>query len=195
MGPPDAILGVTEAFKRDTNPKKINLGVGAYRDDNGKPHILPSVLKAEKRIYDRVMDKEYAGIGGIPEFCKYSIKLALGDNDPSIAEGRNVTVQGISGTGSLRIGGAFLASFFPGPKDIYLPTPSWGNHTPIFKHSGLNVKAYRYYQPSTCGFDFAGALDDINVSKNMNNRGSICPNCGAGSVHPSHRAGLNRPSD
>lgn len=162
MGPPDAILGVTEAFKRDTNPKKINLGVGAYRDDNGKPHILPSVLKAEKRIYERVMDKEYAGIGGIPEFCKYSIKLALGDNDQAVAEGRNVTVQGISGTGSLRIGGAFLAGFFPGPKDIYLPTPSWGNHTPIFRHSGLNVKAYRYYKPSTCGLDFAGALEDIN---------------------------------
>lgn len=47
MGPPDAILGVTEAFKRDTNPKKINLGVGAYRDDNGKPYILPTVLKVE----------------------------------------------------------------------------------------------------------------------------------------------------
>lgn len=45
MGPPDAILGVTEAFKRDQNPKKINLGVGAYRDDNGKPFVLPSVLK------------------------------------------------------------------------------------------------------------------------------------------------------
>lgn len=45
MGPPDAILGVTEAFKRDTNPQKINLGVGAYRDDNGKPYVLPSVLK------------------------------------------------------------------------------------------------------------------------------------------------------
>jgi len=43
MGPPDAILGVTEAYKRDTNPKKINLGVGAYRDDNGKPYVLPSV--------------------------------------------------------------------------------------------------------------------------------------------------------
>lgn len=45
MGPPDAILGVTEAFKRDTNPKKINLGVGAYRDDNGKPYVLSSVLQ------------------------------------------------------------------------------------------------------------------------------------------------------
>jgi len=162
MGPPDAILGVTEAFRRDTNPKKINLGVGAYRDDNGKPHVLPSVLKAEKRMTEKGLDKEYAGIAGVPEFIKYAIRLALGDDNKQVADGFNATVQGISGTGSLRIGGAFLNAFFPGPKDVYLPTPSWGNHTPIFKHSGLNVKAYRYYQPSTCGFDFQGALEDIN---------------------------------
>jgi aspartate aminotransferase len=162
MGPPDAILGVTEAFRRDTNPKKINLGVGAYRDDNGKPHVLPSVLKAEKRMTEKGLDKEYAGIAGVPEFTKYAIRLALGDDNKQVADGFNATVQGISGTGSLRIGGAFLNAFFPGPKDVYLPTPSWGNHTPIFKHSGLNVKAYRYYQPSTCGFDFQGALEDIN---------------------------------
>uniref|UniRef100_A0A336LIC0 Aspartate aminotransferase n=1 Tax=Culicoides sonorensis TaxID=179676 RepID=A0A336LIC0_CULSO len=162
MGPPDAILGVTEAYKRDTNPKKINLGVGAYRDDNGKPHVLPSVLKAEARITEKKMDKEYAGIAGVADFCKYSILLALGDDCQRLKAGANATVQGISGTGSLRIGGAFLANFFPGPKEIYLPAPSWGNHTPIFKHSGLNVKSYRYYQPNTCGFDFQGALDDIN---------------------------------
>lgn len=45
MGPPDPILGVTEAFKRDTNPKKMNLGVGAYRDDQGKPFVLSCVRK------------------------------------------------------------------------------------------------------------------------------------------------------
>ncbi|XP_055596696.1 aspartate aminotransferase, mitochondrial [Uranotaenia lowii] len=162
MGPPDAILGVTEAFKRDTNPKKINLGVGAYRDDNGKPFVLPSVIKAEKRMAEKKLDHEYSPIGGTAEFCKSSIQLALGDDSQHVANGLNATVQAISGTGALRVGGAFLASFFPGSKDIYLPTPSWGNHGPIFRHSGLNVKAYRYYDPSTCGFDFKGALEDLS---------------------------------
>ncbi|XP_058815761.1 aspartate aminotransferase, mitochondrial-like [Topomyia yanbarensis] len=162
MGPPDVILGVTEAYKRDTNPKKINLGVGAYRDDNGKPFVLPSVLKAEKRLAEKLLDKEYSPIGGTAEFCKHSILLALGEDSQHVANGQNATVQGISGTGALRIGGAFLSAFFPGPKDIYLPTPSWGNHGPIFRHSGLNVKSYRYYDPSTCGFDFKGALDDLS---------------------------------
>lgn len=163
MGPPDAILGVTEAFKRDDNPKKINLGVGAYRDDDGKPYVLPTVRQAEEIIKKKDLNKEYSPISGTAEFCNYSIKLALGDDCDVLKNGLNATVQGISGTGSLRIGGAFLNSFFIGNKTVYLPTPSWGNHTPIFKHSGLDVKSYTYYDPSTCGFNFKGALDEISV--------------------------------
>lgn len=170
MGPPDVILGVTEAFKRDTNPKKINLGAGAYRDDNGKPYVLPSVMKAEQRIMDKKMDKEYAAIGGVSEFCKHSAELALTKESPVLKSNANATVQTISGTGALRIGAAFIHHFFPGHKDVYLPTPSWGNHTPIFKHAGVNVKAYRYYDSKTCGFDFAGALDDINVRSIFNHQ-------------------------
>lgn len=72
--------------------------------------------------------------------------------------------QSISGTGALRIGGAFFNAWWEGNKEVYLPNPSWGNHTPIFKHSGLKVGTYSYYDPKTCGFNFQGALDDISVS-------------------------------
>ncbi|XP_011504531.1 PREDICTED: aspartate aminotransferase, mitochondrial [Ceratosolen solmsi marchali] len=162
MGPPDAILGVTESFKRDTNPKKINLGVGAYRDDNGKPFVLPSVLKAQENLYKKGLDKEYSSISGNPEFCKETINLALGHDNVVIKNHCCSTVQGISGTGSLWIGASYLSRFFPGNKEIYLPTPSWGNHSPLFKMSGLGVKSYRYYNPENCGLDFQGALEDIN---------------------------------
>jgi len=161
MGPPDAILGVTEAFKKDTNPNKMNLGVGAYRDDAGQPFVLPSILKAEQNIMAANLNKEYAGIGGEPEFCKEAAKLAFGDNSPVITEGRNVTMQGISGTGSLRIGAEFISKWFPLNRVIYLPKPSWGNHTPIFKHAGFGVGTYTYYDPSTCGLNFEGAMADI----------------------------------
>nr|XP_053647608.1 aspartate aminotransferase, mitochondrial-like [Cherax quadricarinatus] len=87
MGPPDAILGVTEAFKKDTNPKKMNLGVGAYRDDNGKPYILPSVRKAEELIISQKLDHEYLPISGSAEFCKKAIGLALGEDNPVITDG------------------------------------------------------------------------------------------------------------
>lgn len=162
MGPPDAILGVTEAFKRSTNPKKINLGVGAYRDDNGKPYVLSCVTKAEEKIKSKQMDHEYAPISGIGEFCNLSINLALGDGSDIVKNGCNATVQAISGTGALRIGAAFLSAFLQGSKVVYLPSPSWGNHNPVFKHSGIEVKSYKYYDPKTCGFDFKGCCDDIN---------------------------------
>lgn len=161
MGPPDAILGITEAFKKDSSPQKINLGVGAYRDDNGKPFVLECVKKAEQALTGGNLDKEYAPIGGTPEFCLETAKLAFGDNSPVIKDGRNMTVQGISGTGALRLGAAFFSKFYSKGKDFWIPTPSWGNHTPIFKHAGLDVKSYRYYDPNTCGFDFNGAMEDI----------------------------------
>lgn len=162
MGPPDVILGVTEAYKRDSNPKKVNLGVGAYRDDDGKPYVLPCVRKAEEKLRAKNLDHEYAPIGGTPEFCKRSIELALGEGSEIVKNGLNATIQGISGTGSLRVAAAFLNNFFPANKVVYLPAPTWGNHTPIFKHSGMDVKSYRYYDPKTCGLDFTGALEDIS---------------------------------
>uniref|UniRef100_A0A8C9PDU1 Aspartate aminotransferase n=1 Tax=Spermophilus dauricus TaxID=99837 RepID=A0A8C9PDU1_SPEDA len=151
MGPPDPILGVTEAYKRDTNSKKMNLGVGAYRDDNGKPYVLPSVWKAEAQIAAKNLDKEYLPIGGLAELCKASAELALGENSEVLKSGRFVTVQTISGTGALRFS-----------RDVSLPKPSWGNHTPIFRDAGLKLQGYQYSDPKTCGFDFIGAIEDIS---------------------------------
>ncbi|XP_023674904.1 aspartate aminotransferase, mitochondrial-like [Paramormyrops kingsleyae] len=162
MGPPDPILGVTEAFKRDTNPKKMNLGVGAYRDDQGKPYVLHCVRKAEALIAEKKLDKEYLPIGGHGEFNKACAELALGPESEVLKSGRSITVQTISGTGSLRIGANYLSRFHTVARDVYLPKPSWGNHTPIFRDAGLQLKAYSYYDPKTCGFDFKGALDDIS---------------------------------
>ncbi|KAG7250739.1 hypothetical protein CRUP_035179 [Coryphaenoides rupestris] len=154
MGPPDPILGVSEAFKKDTNPKKMNLGVGAYRDDQGKPFVLSCVRKAEALIAAKQMDKEYLAIGGLAEFNKSCAKLALGADSEVLKSGRNITVQTISGTGSLRIGANFLVSE---------RAPSvLGKPHPIFRDAGMTLKAYRYYDPSNCGFDFKGALDDIS---------------------------------
>jgi len=155
QGPPDAILGITEAFKKDSNSSKINLGVGAYRDDKGKPYVLPSVKQAEQKVMQQNLDKEYAGITGVPDFTKAAAPLK---------EGRIVITQSISGTGALRIGGAFLQRFYPGAKAIYIPTPSWANHKAVFLDSGLEVKQYRYYNKQTIGLDFDGMVEDI---KNM----------------------------
>ncbi|KAG0294806.1 aspartate transaminase aat1 [Dissophora globulifera] len=161
MGPPDAILGVTEAFKRDTDPRKMNLGVGAYRDDAGKPFVLNCVRKAEDKIMKDLLDKEYAGITGVPEFTKGAAILAYGADSTPLNEGRVAITQTISGTGALRVGGVFLARWFPSSKKIFVPTPTWGNHIPIFKDSGLEVNHYKYFDKKTNGLDFEGMVSDI----------------------------------
>jgi len=165
-GPPDPILGVTEAFKADKDSRKINLGVGAYRDENGKPFVLPSVRQAEESIVAGKYDKEYLPITGFPEFTKHAALLAYGKDSAPLKEGRIAITQSISGTGALRIGGAFLERFYPHSKSIYLPTPTWGNHIPIFKDSGLEVKQYKYYDKKTVGLDFKGMIDDIKAAPN-----------------------------
>nr|VZI19543.1 unnamed protein product [Spirometra erinaceieuropaei] len=159
-GPPDVIFGLNEAYDRDPNPKKVNLGAGAYRDDEGLPFVLSAVRTAEARVIIG-QNKEYLPISGNPNFCREAIKLALGSESPVLLEKRNATVQGISGTGSLRIGAAFLEKFAPS-RTIWLPTPTWGNHPPIFNHAGLNVKFYRYYNAETLGVDIFGLLEDLS---------------------------------
>jgi len=161
QGPPDAILGVTEAFKADSDPRKINLGVGAYRDEHGKPYVLNCVKKAEAILATSKQDKEYLPITGLPMFTKGAAKLAYGtESAPLIANAISIT-QSLSGTGALRIGGAFLARHYPYAKVIYLPIPSWGNHTPLFRDSGLDVRGYRYFDKNTVGLDFEGLKVDL----------------------------------
>ncbi|KAK5997358.1 Fatty acid-binding protein [Cladobotryum mycophilum] len=158
QGPP-AILGITEAFKADSFEKKINLGVGAYRDDAGKPYVLPSVREAERKILDAKLNKEYAGITGVPEFPTLAAKLAYGASSPDLD--RIAISQTISGTGALRLGAAFLQRFYSGDKKIFIPNPSWANHKAVFTDAGLKVETYRYYNKDTIGLDFEGLIEDM----------------------------------
>lgn len=123
---------------------------------------MPSVRTAEDNVIAKRLNKEYLGITGLPEFTKSAAELAYGKG--SSALDRLVITQSISGTGALRIGGAFLARFFPGAKTIYIPTPSWANHKAVFDDSGLKVEQYRYYNPKTIGLDFEGMVADLKAA-------------------------------
>jgi len=161
MGPKDPILGVTEAFKEDKDSRKLNLGVGAYRDDNNKPVVIKSVQEATKRILDGNLNNEYAPIAGDPVFVKQGYTLALGPDSEPVKNGNIAAIQALSGTGALRIVCQFLARFFEGNKTVYVPNPTWGNHMPIATDSGLQWKYYKYYKPETKGLDLDGLLSDV----------------------------------
>ncbi|CAH8391432.1 unnamed protein product [Eruca vesicaria subsp. sativa] len=164
QAPEDPILGVTVAYNKDPSPIKLNLGVGAYRTEEGKPLVLNVVRKAEQQLVnDRSRIKEYLPIVGLGEFNKLSAKLILGADSPAIRENRVTTVECLSGTGSLRVGGEFLARHYH-QKTIYIPQPTWGNHPKIFTLAGLSVKTYRYYDPSTRGLNFQGLLEDLGAA-------------------------------
>jgi len=161
MGAPDAILGIADNFKKCTDPNKVNVCVGAYRDENGKPWILPSVKEAEKIMMDDPSEnKEYASIAGDAAYVEQAVKFAYGqDADLSTM----AAVQTLSGTGACRIGGEFLSKFFP-VKKIYIPDPTWGNHIAIFEECGLEVVRYRYYNRATNGLNFDGMLEDLKAA-------------------------------
>jgi len=162
MGPKDPIIGVTESYTADPNPSKLNLGVGAYRDDNGKPWTLPSVRIASEKILVANKNHEYAPIAGFKSFVDKGLKLAYGPNSKELEAGSIAGIQALSGTGSLRICGEFINKFYPGQKPaVYVPNPTWGNHIPIMQDSGLEVRKYRYYDNKTNGVDIKGMLEDI----------------------------------
>ena len=165
QAPPDAILGITEAWKACSDPKKMNLGVGAYRDEAGKPVVLNVVREAEtKLLASPSLNHEYLPIAGLPEFYQAAAQLAYGKNSAALAEGRVAVLQALSGTGALRVGAEFLKRFYPTSSVVFVPNPTWANHNAIFDRAGLEVQKYRYYKPETCGLDYEGLIDDLSAA-------------------------------
>jgi aspartate aminotransferase len=157
--PKDPILGVTEAFLADPSPEKVNVGVGAYRDDNGKPVVLECVREAEKRLAGSTF-MEYLPMGGSAKMVDLTLKLAYGDNSEFIKDKRIAAVQTLSGTGACRLFADFQKRFSPGSQ-IYIPVPTWSNHHNIWKDAQVPQKTYHYYHPETKGLDFSALMDDV----------------------------------
>ncbi|UPR03400.1 aspartate aminotransferase [Chloropicon primus] len=163
QAPADPILGVTQAFRADNDESKLNLGVGAYRDDNLQPVVLNVVRKAEERVLSQGNNKEYLPIEGFAPFNKVSAELMFGADSSLLSDGKIVTLQSLSGTGSLRVGAAFINRFFPGTS-VYIPNPSWGNHKNIFADAGVAVEQYSYFDKETIGLNFTGMIADLKAA-------------------------------
>lgn len=168
MAPPDKIFGLTVAYQNDPSPDKINLGVGAYRDDQGKPFVLESVKEAERRILEKSMNHEYAPIHGNDTFIKLSEEFTFGENCDALKEKRIASIQCLSGTGSLRVFAECyrLTKNSSAPPNIYLSNPTWANHINIFNKAGLNPMYYGYYDADKNGFNVKLMLDDLDKAEN-----------------------------
>jgi aromatic-amino-acid transaminase len=162
MAPRDPILGITEAFNADTNPAKINLGVGVYYDDNGKVPLLECVQKAEAKLMEQPTPRTYLPIEGLGAYDKAVQELVFGADSAVIQEKRAVTVQALGGTGALKIGADFLKRFSP-DSQVYISDPSWENHRALFESAGFTVNNYTYYDPATHGVNFDGMLASLKA--------------------------------
>jgi len=162
MAPRDPILGLNEQFNADPNPKKVNLGVGVYYDENGKLPLLKCVAAAEKSIAEAPKARGYLPIDGIPAYDKAVQGLVFGAE--AAATGRIATVQGLGGTGGLKVGADFLKRLKPKAK-VLISDPSWENHRALFTNAGFAVSTYPYYDAARRGVDFAGMLAALQATE------------------------------
>ncbi|MCL2782725.1 MAG: aspartate/tyrosine/aromatic aminotransferase, partial [Propionibacteriaceae bacterium] len=158
----DPILGVTDAFKADPRPTKVNLGVGIYQDDTGKLPLMQSVALAEARIAAHPVPRPYLSIDGNPDYDALTAQLVLGADSPALTTGASITVQTLGGSGALKVGGDFLRSL--GATDVLVSDPTWDNHRPILTGAGLRVGTYRYYDAAARAVDFEGMVDDLRIA-------------------------------
>jgi len=163
MAPRDPILGLNEQFNADPNPAKVNLGVGVYYDDNGKLPLLKCVAEAERQMQEAPKPRGYLPIDGIAAYDKAVQGLVFGADSAVLAEGRVATVQGLGGTGGLKIGADFLKKVNPDAK-VLISDPSWENHRALFTNAGFVVESYPYYDAAKRGVNFDGMLSALNAA-------------------------------
>lgn len=155
--PADPILGLTEAFKSDPNPAKVNLSVGIYQDDNGKSPLLTSVKVAAQRLAQTEVSKTYLPISGDADFIDGVRELVFGPSNEMVQTGRVASVQTPGGTGALRLVAEFIRRSL-GQRTVWLSQPTWDNHIGIFKSAGLEIDHYPYYDSVIRGLNLSGML-------------------------------------
>jgi aromatic-amino-acid transaminase len=163
MAPRDPILGLNEQFNADPNPNKVNLGVGVYYDENGKLPLLKCVEAAEKQMAEAPKARGYLPIDGIAAYDKAVQGLVFGDSSEVVTGGRVATVQGLGGTGGLKVGADFLKKVNPNAK-VLISDPSWENHRALFTSAGFVVESYPYYDAARKGVNFDGMLGALKAA-------------------------------
>jgi len=162
--PDDPILGLMVAFHQDSNPNKIDLGVGVYKTELGNTPVLESVKQAERDILELEQTKLYIGPAGAPEFTRAIQSLLLGDNHPALTENRVATLQTPGGSGALRVAAELAKKGTPNAT-IWVSDPTWGNHIPLLSDTGLQIKTYPYYDVASHGVNFDGMMETLNQAK------------------------------
>ena len=155
--PPDPILGLSAAFKADSNPEKVDLGIGVYKDEHGNTPIMKAVKLAEESLLRSQATKSYIGPTGAPDYNETIARMVLGDTLLSSLGKRRLTIQTPGGCGGLRLAADFIAKA-NADTTIWVSNPTWANHKPLLGSAGLKFDQYPYYDYLTHSLDFEGML-------------------------------------
>lgn len=161
--PPDPILGVMAAFRADPDPRKVDLGVGVFRDDAGETPVMKAVREAEQAVLARQTTKTYVAAVGNAGFNEAMAQLVLGHGHAALTSGRLRTIQAPGGCGALRLGAELIRGAAPDAV-VHVSTPTWANHVPLLSNCGLRLERYPYFDPATGGVAFdamLGALERL----------------------------------
>ncbi len=151
--PPDPILGLSVAFKADTNPNRIDLGMGVYKDAYGNTPVMSAVKKAEQMILESQSTKAYVGPVGAADYNDTIARMVLGDALANQLGKRRMTVQTPGGTGGLRLTADFIRKVNP-DATVWVSDPTWANHSPLINAAGLQTQKYPYYNYETHSIRF-----------------------------------------
>ncbi|XP_033757404.1 aspartate aminotransferase, cytoplasmic-like [Pecten maximus] len=156
------VFQLTSKYNDDNHPIKVNLGVGAYRTDEGKPWVLPVVRTVEAQMAcDTTLNHEYLPVAGLLDFCEKAIELLLGADCKAITQNRVFGTQAVGGTGALKLAAEFMHRHL-GVDVVYISNPTWGNHVGIFRDAGFSeIRKYRYWKAETRSLDFEGMIADL----------------------------------
>jgi len=163
LAPRDPILGITEQFAADPNPHKVNLGVGMYYDENGRLPLLKCVAAVEQAMVEAPVARGYLPIDGMADYDRAAQRLAFGESSAAVTEQRIATVQGLGGTGALKVAADFLKRLNPQSR-VLISDPSWENHRALFTQAGFEVGTYPYYDPASHGVRFEAMMAALNAA-------------------------------
>ena len=158
--PPDPILGIIAAYAADPNPKKIDLGIGVYRDEQGNTPILECVKKAEQILDSTQTTKSYLGPPGVKGFNSAITELIFGKDSAVLSDDRVRTVQTPGGTGALRVGADLIKAVTP-DATVWMSDPTWANHYAIFPAAGLKTEIYPYFDGEKSALRFNDMMDAL----------------------------------
>lgn len=157
--PPDAILKLIAEFEKDPRDRKVDLGVGVYRDAAGNTPVFRAVKAAEKRLLETQTSKSYLGIRGAADFCEAMQALVLGDD--SGGNERVVTLQTPGGSGALRVAAGVILRANP-DATLWFSDPTWNNHVPLLGGAGLKLETYPYYDTERNELRFDAMCEALN---------------------------------